>query len=157
MDQITTKTTDIESLIRKYLGQVQVMQLATVADNQPWACNVHFAADDNLNLYWLSQPNRRHSQEIAKNKNVAATVAIKFPENPVIGVSVEGEAEVVLTPEAVEVFDGKFNLNGDFKKKLLEGAADEKLYRLKPRLFVLFDQVKFPDRPRIEWKPAGNT
>lgn len=146
---------EVKKLIKKYLAQVQVMQLATAVNNQPWACNVHFAADDELNLYWLSQPNRRHSREIAKNKNVAATVAIKFPENPVIGVSAEGEAEIILTPEAIEVFDKKFGLSGDFKEKLLADTAGEKLYRLKPRLFVLFDQVNFPDKPRIEWKPAG--
>jgi uncharacterized protein YhbP (UPF0306 family) len=83
---------EVPDLVKKYLPQKQVMQLATTGGDQPWICNLHYISDDSLNLYWLSKNDRRHSLEIIKNPKVAATVAIKFPEHPVVAVSVEGDA-----------------------------------------------------------------
>jgi uncharacterized protein YhbP (UPF0306 family) len=144
---------ELSELIRGYLNQAQVMQLATAVDNQPWVISVHFAADEQLNLYWLSSPGRRHSQEIDKNPKAAATIPVKFPENPVIGLSVEGNAQIVSSAEAIDTFDKKFGLSKDFKKKLQDNSAGEKMYCLRPSLFVLFDQVNYPKTPRQEWRP----
>ncbi|MGH7156653.1 MAG: pyridoxamine 5'-phosphate oxidase family protein [Candidatus Saccharimonadales bacterium] len=146
---------EVAKLIKDYLAEAKIMQLATTDDNQPWACSVHIAADSDLNLYWLSNSFRRHSIEIEKNPKVAATIPIKFPENPVIGISVEGHAQTTDSTEAIELYDKKFGLTPGFKQKLLEGNADEKVYVLRPRLWVLFDLVNFPDKPRQEWRPKG--
>jgi uncharacterized protein YhbP (UPF0306 family) len=146
---------ELSEQIRGYLNQAQVMQLATAVNNQPWVISVHFAADEQLNLYWLSNPSRRHSQEIDKNPKTAATIPIKFPENPVIGLTVEGNAQIVNSAEAIDTFDKKFGLSEDFKKKLLSGTADEKMFCLRPSLFVLFDQVNYPKTPRQEWRPQN--
>ena len=54
---------EIPQLIKTYLQQVKVMQLATSHNSQPWAVNVHFAFNDKLNLYWMSTKERRHSRE----------------------------------------------------------------------------------------------
>src|SRR2546430_2002753 len=73
-----------------------MMQLATLDGDQPWACTVYFVPDANLNLYWISLPSRRHSQEIERHPKVAAAIPIKHVVGEsVIGLSVEGEAEVV--------------------------------------------------------------
>jgi uncharacterized protein YhbP (UPF0306 family) len=148
---------EVKKLIEKYLSEAQVMQLATTANDQPWACSVHFVADDNLNLYWISSPIRRHSQEIANNSKVAATIPIKFPEHPVVGISVEGEATIVSTADAINLYDSKFGLSDGFKEKLQSGEADEKMYVLRPKGFVLFDQVNFKDNPHQEFKPARSS
>lgn len=37
--------------------------------------------------------------------------------------------------------------------KLLSGEDPHKLYQIKPELFVLFDEINFPDNPRQEWRP----
>src|ERR1700709_947001 len=50
------------------------MSLATSKDGKPWVCEVHFAYDDELNLYFRSLTSRRHSQEIAANPNVAGNI-----------------------------------------------------------------------------------
>jgi uncharacterized protein YhbP (UPF0306 family) len=147
----------VEKLIKKYLNEAKIMQLATASNNQPWACSVHFVADDRLNLYWISNQNRRHSLEISKNKLVAATIPVKFPDHPVVGVSVEGEARIDSSPGSIELYDSKFGLGAKFKKKLQSGEANEKMYVLRPKAFALFDQVNFPDNPRQEWKSKRNT
>ena len=44
----------IEQTIREYIDQIVHMSLATSANNQPWVCEVHFAVDDELNIYFRS-------------------------------------------------------------------------------------------------------
>ena len=45
---------DLRERIKNYLKTARVMQLATSVDDKPWACNVHFYSDDDMNLYWCS-------------------------------------------------------------------------------------------------------
>jgi uncharacterized protein YhbP (UPF0306 family) len=65
---------DVEKIVREYITKTVHMSLATVSDNKPWVCEVHFAHDDNLNLYYRSLKSRRHSKEIEKNSNVAGNI-----------------------------------------------------------------------------------
>ncbi len=69
---------DVEKIIREYIDKTIHLSLATSSDNKPWVCEVHFAYDEQLNLYFRSLKSRRHSQEIAKNPNVAGNIIDKF-------------------------------------------------------------------------------
>jgi uncharacterized protein YhbP (UPF0306 family) len=83
----------IENIIRQYIPQVLHMSLATVAGNKPWVCEVHFAYDDSMNLYWMSTADRRHSQEIEKNPNVSGNIITQhFLNQKPRGVYFEGQA-----------------------------------------------------------------
>jgi len=85
---------NIEATIRSYLPQVIHMSLATCAHNKPWVFEVHFAYDHDLNLYFRSTPDRRHSQEIAANPNVAGNIVTQHHLGQrVRGVYFEGTAE----------------------------------------------------------------
>ncbi len=109
---------DIESAIREYLPAVIHMSLGTSSHNCPWVIEVHFAYDDDLNLYFRSKPSRRHSQEIAKNPNVAGSIS----ENHKIGqktraVYFEGRAEALKNVDtahtAFKALNERFNLGED--------------------------------------------
>lgn len=65
---------NIETIVREYIEKSLHMSLGTSVNNQPWVCEVHFAYDENLNLYFRSLTSRRHSQEIAQNPNVAGNI-----------------------------------------------------------------------------------
>jgi uncharacterized protein YhbP (UPF0306 family) len=85
---------DIEKVVRENIDKTVHLSLATVKDNMPWVCEVHFAYDDNLNLYFRSLPSRRHSMEIAKNPNVAGNIIEQHPlEKYPLGIYFEGTAE----------------------------------------------------------------
>ncbi len=87
---------DIEQSIRNYLPQVKHMSLATSRDSRPWVCEVHFAYDDSLNLYFRSLTTRRHSIEIAANPHVAGNIVAQHPLHAVpLGVYFEGTADRV--------------------------------------------------------------
>src|SRR5580704_10544373 len=91
----------IENLIREYSTKTRMMQLATSVDGQPWCCTLYYAFDDTWNLYWISIPSMRHSQEIAKNQKVAGAIA--YDQNPprraVRGLQFEGRAELLAGDE----------------------------------------------------------
>jgi uncharacterized protein YhbP (UPF0306 family) len=89
-------------LIKKYLREGRVMQIATSIDSRPWVCTVYFVPDEQHNLYWLSLPARRHSLEIAKNNKIAIAIAVKFDKNPIIGIQSEGSVAVVGDEETVK-------------------------------------------------------
>lgn len=87
---------DIEKEIREYIQLLFHLSLATVRDNRPWVCEVHFAYDEDLNLYFRSKPGRRHSLEIANNPSVAGNIVRQFTrEDQVVGVYFEGEARML--------------------------------------------------------------
>lgn len=72
------------------------MSLATFRGDAPWVCKVHFAYDDNLNLYFRSLKSRRHSQEIANNPYVAGNSIDKYQlGQPPTGIYFEGTAELL--------------------------------------------------------------
>jgi uncharacterized protein YhbP (UPF0306 family) len=85
---------DVEKIVREYIDKTVHMSLATVSGKKPWVCEVHFAYDDKLNLYFRSLSSRRHSQEIAANPNVAGNIIDKYAVgDAVVGVYFEGMAE----------------------------------------------------------------
>ena len=86
----------IETTIKEYIDQIVHMSLSTCVDNQPWVCEVHFAVDDELNIYFRSIKSSRHAQEIAQNPNVAGNIVTQhFKNQRVRGVYYEGTAELM--------------------------------------------------------------
>lgn len=146
----------VSGLIRKYLDQGGVMQIASVRGDQPWICTVYYVADEDLNLYWLSLPERRHSREIASHNKVAAAVAIKH-DKPVIGIQAEGTAEEVKDAQTIasimKLYVDKYNAGKDFYNNFVAGKNQHRLYKIKPSLLVLFDEVTFKENTRQEWRP----
>lgn len=132
-----------------YLAEGRLMQLATARQGKPWVCTVYFVADDELNLYWLSWPSRRHSQEIAENHHVAITIVIK-PDLPVIGVQAEGTATIVddhaTVERAMSQYAEKYDGAGaQFAERFLAGTNQHVLYRFTPQMYYIFDEVTYPN------------
>ena len=150
--------TDIKKVIKQYLEQTRVMQLATSFNDKPWICNVHFCTDNDLNFYWISTPMRRHSKEIDQNPHVAVSIKIHedtLDEQYVIGLSVEGKAELLTEKDAKKIaafYKNKLGKAQSLLDDIFAGRNPHKFYRLKPEKFVLFDTKNFHDNPRQEYK-----
>ena len=147
---------DVRQLIVEYLTEAKLMQIATVSEDQPWNCTVTFVCDKNLNLYWISKLDTRHSEEIHKNKKVAAAISVKFSDLTIVGMQVEGDAELIEDDHEIKrmirLYTDRFGRGEKWYESFIAGNNEHKLYRIKPRLFVLFDIVNFPDNPRQELK-----
>ena len=152
---------DVESAVREYIEKTVHMSLATVSSDAPWVCEVHFAYDDNLNLYFRSLKSRRHSQEIASNPKVAGNIIDKYGlGDPVVGVYFEGTASLL---EA----DDEQNLAADCLKKRLQieddivaEAADEtghQFYKITVANWYVFGRFggTSGQKHKLEWN-GGN-
>jgi uncharacterized protein YhbP (UPF0306 family) len=146
----------LKQFIQQYLEEAKMMQLATVADGKPWVCNVWFAADDNLNIYWFSSTTRRHSYEVAKDHNVAAAICLpQTPADSPRGIQLEGVAEQLTNPKdialAMKHYVGKIFTLKQVKLFMASPGSPHRFYRIKPSSIVLFDAVNFPDQMRQEY------
>lgn len=145
---------DPQQLIDEYLPKQHMMQLATCINGQPWCCTVYFVHDDKRNLYWASLPARRHSREIEQNSKVAVAIPIKHAKGEkVVGIQVEGTAEMLQPSESnrliIEAYACKFGRDAEWVDDFTAGKNQHQLYKLTPQNFVLFDDVNFPDNPRV--------
>jgi uncharacterized protein YhbP (UPF0306 family) len=150
----------VEEIVRQYLPEVNIMQLATSVNDRPWLCAVHYYTDEQLNFYWISTVDRRHSREIKQNPSVTAYVLVHEntpDENYVIGISVSGTAELIgdnINKEFVEEYRAKLKKDPNALRSMMGGENPLKFYRLKPNKIVLFDNKNFPNNPRQEWNLA---
>ncbi len=132
--------------IKKYLDEAKMMQLATANNNAPWICNVWFAADKDLAMYWISSSTRRHSQELNDNPLIAAAVCVvQHPdESNRGGLQIEGRASEVTNPleiaKALKLYvaRGIFTLD-QIKKFMSDVTKPHKFYRITPSRIVFFD------------------
>lgn len=132
----------------------KTMQLATLHESKPWICTVWFVYDEDLNIYWLSLPSRRHSQDIDLNPEVAAAVVIK-PDDPTIGLQIQGRAEIVTNPElanqVMSKYVAKYGQGDKFYANLLAGTNKHQLYKLRLSEVTVFDEEKYKgDTKRLE-------
>jgi nitroimidazol reductase NimA-like FMN-containing flavoprotein (pyridoxamine 5'-phosphate oxidase superfamily) len=150
----------VEDFVRQYVNQVNIMQLATCSDNQPWVVTVHFYADDDLNFYWTSRPDRRHSKELAVNPKVSSTALVHentSQEDWVIGLTVSGEAKLIENVDAkiAQAYIGKLLKDPNLPANIKNGTDPAKWYILKPTSIIWFDTKNFPTDPRQQWQPAA--
>lgn len=125
---------DVEKVVREHIQSTVHLSLATVSGDAPWVCEVHFAYDDGLNLYFRSLKSRRHSREIDANPKVAGNIIDKHEVgDEVLGVYFEGVAELVeddkVRKEAAELLESRLKLDED----ILGEAKDpdgHQLYKL---------------------------
>ena len=97
---------NIEQTIRNYIEPLQHLSLGTSANNIPWVCEVHYAYDEQLNLYFRSKPSRRHSEDIATNPRVAGNIIKTHgPAEVPAGVYFEGTAKLLRPGPEMELAD----------------------------------------------------
>lgn len=151
--------TEVERLIRDYLPNIIHMSLATCVGDKPWVCEVHFAYDGELNLYFISLPTRRHSEEIAKNPNVAGNIVTQHVlAEPPQGVYFEGKAELLADADqngvAYKKYVERFEDRKGFLDTELSKEAGHRLYKITVSDFYVFD-AKGKLEPRgkhhLEW------
>ncbi len=116
------------------------MTVATAKDESPWAASV-FYANDGFTLYFLSDPESRHSKDIAENHVVAITVNEDYHDwRKIKGIQMEGKAELVVTEDemakAVATYVEKFSFTAAYLKLMsssfpkIAGYLDKLLSRL---------------------------
>lgn len=119
------------------------MSLATSSGSFPWVCEVHFAYDDDLNLYFRSLTSRRHSQEIAQNPHVAGNIVTQhFLEQKVRAVYFEGTARLLELgfeqDQAYQAMSQRLHVGPEILEEA-NRADGHKFYKISVAKFYVFD------------------
>lgn len=134
------------------ISKAKTMQLATANGGQPWVCTVYFVLHKG-SFYWLSEPGRRHSKELADNVKAAIAIVLKT-DVPVMGVQAEGDVLAVNDPDAakpvLEEYIAKYGQGKQFIERLRTGKNQHVLYRFTPRTAMMFDEYGHSDSPYFE-------
>ena len=152
---------DVEKTIREYIEPLVHMSLASTVDDRPWVCEVHFAADDQLNLYFRSLASRRHSQEIARNPRVAGNIVRQYElGEPGVGVYFEGEARRLTDdPEldqAFEALERKLGVSADGRQEATRPDGHQ-VYKINVENWYLFGRFDGPSgqKYKLEWNASA--
>ncbi|OHA91262.1 MAG: hypothetical protein A2758_02240 [Candidatus Zambryskibacteria bacterium RIFCSPHIGHO2_01_FULL_49_18] len=137
---------DIKPKIREVLEKGHLMSLGTIDDGGVWVSDVIYVYDDDFNIYWMSDPDVRHSKAILKNSQAAGSITIsnKSKESN-LGIQFAGKVEQL---EGVQ-----FNLSTKhFSKRghpmpsmseVVNFLSEDRWYKLTPARIDLIDEEHF--------------
>jgi uncharacterized protein YhbP (UPF0306 family) len=158
MESHTLSQEEVEKIIREYLPQIVHMSLATYADGKPWVCEVHFACDNELNIYFCSKVDRRHCEEIRKNPHVAGNMVTQHSLNQKVrGVYFEGTAEQIEdlseNHPAFQAFHARFDTPPQ-AVQAAQGEGKARYYKITASDFYLFDGYESvpSQKYHLDWK-----
>ena len=153
-------SSELKRQILDYLQSHNTMTLATCAGDIPWAATVFYASDD-LQLYFFSSPDARHSLNLAANARVGVTIQEDYKDwRAIKGVQLEGEVMlvdgVIDKARAMAVYARKYAdviklftdpSSGIFYKAFLK----VKFYRVVPKkVFFIDNERGFGNRQELD-------
>ncbi|MGH7855351.1 MAG: pyridoxamine 5'-phosphate oxidase family protein [Candidatus Binatia bacterium] len=151
---------ELKQQVLDYLHSHNTMTLATCAGDIPWGATVFYASDD-LQLYFFSSPEARHSLNLSANSRVAVTIQEDYKDwRAIKGIQLEGTVMlvdgVIEKAKAMAVYARKYAdviklftdpSSGIFHKAYLK----VKFYRVVPeRVFFLDNEQGFGKRQELD-------
>jgi uncharacterized protein YhbP (UPF0306 family) len=55
-----------------------LLSIGTIDDGGVWVSDVRYVSDDNLKIYWMSDPKCRHSKAVENNQKIGATIELNY-------------------------------------------------------------------------------
>jgi uncharacterized protein YhbP (UPF0306 family) len=135
---------DIRTLVRAVLEKGHLMSLGIVDGGGPWVADVIYVFDDEFNLYWMSDPDARHSQALLDSPSVAGTITVSnAKQEPNLGIQFAGIArklEGSRSDLALKHFAKRGKPAPQEDADVLQGDA---WYELVPKKIELIDEEHF--------------
>ncbi|MCL5961576.1 MAG: pyridoxamine 5'-phosphate oxidase family protein [Chloroflexi bacterium] len=136
--------------ILAYMQEHNTLTLSTYGEGMPWAASVFFANDD-LVLYFLSDPRTQHGRHLASNPKVAATINEDYRDwRKIKGIQLEGKAEIVTSrkekAKGFAVYVRKFPFVAEFFSSpaklalaMFSKISSTTLYKITPSRILFLD------------------
>ena len=126
------------------LLQVSTMTLATSgAGGEPHAAAVYFAADEDIRLYFFSDPESQHGQDLLRDQRAAVSC---YPQTQdwqeIRGVQMRGQVQRVKPDSELEVAWGVYTTKFPFVRELKSIVAQNSLYVFVPSWVRLVDNTR---------------
>ena len=137
---------DIRTRVIDVLNTTHLMSLGTCDKDGVWVADVIFLFDEELNIYWLSSPDCRHSRAILENNMVAATITNSTKKKELnFGIQLAGKAERLeeIRFDLIMKHWAKRNHKIPDISKALEVLDGDCWYKLIPTKIELIDEKNF--------------
>lgn len=134
---------DVRARAMKTLERGYLMSLGTVDNGGVWVSDVIYIFDDALNIYWMSDPDARHSKAIEANSQGAGTVTVNAAGQDNLGVQFSGCARKIEGPRfdlALKHYAKRGKPAPAESDDVLQGDA---WYMLTPEVMELIDEENF--------------
>lgn len=152
---------DIRKLVLEVLAGGHLMSLGVADKGGPWVADVIYVYDRDFNIYWISDPDVRHSRAVLADPQAAGTITLSNgPKESNIGIQFSGRAEKIeggrLDLEIMHAAKRKKRLPLE-AGSILEGDS---WYVLRPKLIELiyeplFGFEKQPLELGLQEEPGG--
>ncbi len=152
---------DLRKAVLEYMASHNTISLATERDQIPHAATV-FYVNEGFDIFYLSSPTSRHSQNLARNPKVAGTINEDYHDWLTIkGIQLHGTVEqvgsIMENLNLAKLYIKKFPTVADFLlaphklgRVVMEKVAKVKFYRLKPwRIYFINNEVGFGHREEL--------
>lgn len=134
--------------IKEYLTNKKQLSIGTY-DNEPWGATLYYAADDDLNLYVLTNPDSIHGVHISNNPRISVIVA-DSPQDPaskkkglqmfalctLLTADEEVDRAIKLWNKALNVQSTDYSLDG-----IKSGKISGRMYKITPKKIKFFNEV----------------
>lgn len=138
--------------VLEFLKKHKLMAVATYG-KFPWIASVYYTFDNNLNLYFLSNPRTLHAKQILENKHVAVSIADSHQgiNASKRGLQLSGVATQIsgINKVAHALKLWKSNL-GIVNPSLTTKAVTGQMFKITPKRVKLFDQDLFKVKDGLE-------
>jgi hypothetical protein len=130
----------------RYLQEHTTMTLATVGPEGPWAAGLFYVSEE-FDLYWLSNPESRHSRNLAYEPRVAVTIHEDYRDWRIIqGLQMEGSAREIGPPEwtgrPMALYLAKYPFLKDPPLPLRHALTRMRVYRFQPTRIYFIDNTR---------------
>lgn len=149
-------TAELRTAIKEYLSSHIQFALATSGDH-PWIATMYYGIDDDLNIYFLTNPATIHAKDLKQNPLVSAVIADspQHPESKKIGIQlygtaaeIEGEAALkaafAIWCKVLHVTDPKYSYEG-----IKSGELKYRLYKLTPKKIKYYNEELWDDKEQL--------
>ncbi len=134
---------NIKQLITEVLEKGYLISLATIDDGGVWVADVIYVHDEELNIYWMSDPDVRHSQAVLTNSKVAGTITVSGPGENNLGIQFAGTAEKIEGPRFDLALKHCAKRGKPVPKETEDVLGGDSWYKLKPVMIELIHEKLF--------------
>lgn len=141
--------------ILDYLAKYKLVSVGTYY-KLPWAANVYYLFDNELNLYFVSSPKTKHCVNIEKNPKVSVTIAdsAQDPNGKKKGFQGRGIAKQVTSVSELKDIIKSWNKRGfvPLTYKMFTKVWKSRFYKIKLTDIQMFDENRPEDKEIRNWK-----
>ena len=147
---------NVKERIKEVLEKGYLLSLATIDEGGLWVSDVRYVSDDDFTVYWMSDPNSRHSKAIEGNSQVACTIELNYNfGTPNLGLQFSGKAKK-LSNLRIDLAIKYVTRRGKPKPSQISNILKNGYcwYELKPDFIELNDEENFgfDNKQKIEFK-----